>query len=449
MAPPPRFGGAQFSELRRSATDRKIAGVCGGLGRWLNVDPLVFRVVFAVLALFGGAGLLAYGLAWLLVPDEGAAMSEAEALLRHGRHSGGQFVAALLVLVGVTAFGGVLFGGPGPLGLVALAAIAVLVVASARRPAQAGAPAAFAPPASGPTTAAPPYNPAHAPYDPARVPYDPARVPYDPARVPYAPVAAPAPPPGWPVGPPLPPPPPPAPRPPKQRSYLAAIVLSGALVVAGSILAWADVTDNDTDAAVVIAAVLAVLGIGLVVAAWWGRARSLIGWAVVAALALGAATAVDVDVRGGTGERSWEPRSVSELQSPYRLGAGEADLDLTELDASGTVEVRASLGMGDLRVHVPTDVDVVVDAHAGFGVVDLPGFEDGGTSVDVERTDPAPSGPARATLRLVLDVDMGRVAVLQGAPLDDPYTPGPATPTPATPTPSTPTTSTPTAEETP
>ena len=45
--------------LRRSATDRKIAGVAGGLARHLDIDPTVLRVLFVVLAFFGGAGLLA------------------------------------------------------------------------------------------------------------------------------------------------------------------------------------------------------------------------------------------------------------------------------------------------------------------------------------------------------------------------------------------------------
>src|ERR671918_774010 len=43
-----------YSGLRRSRTDRKIAGVAGGLGRHLNIDPTVLRVVFVVLSLFGG-----------------------------------------------------------------------------------------------------------------------------------------------------------------------------------------------------------------------------------------------------------------------------------------------------------------------------------------------------------------------------------------------------------
>src|SRR6478672_8802339 len=60
-----------YEALRRSVTDRKIAGVAGGLGRHLNIDPTVLRVLFVVLCFFGGAGFVAYGVAWLLVPEEG------------------------------------------------------------------------------------------------------------------------------------------------------------------------------------------------------------------------------------------------------------------------------------------------------------------------------------------------------------------------------------------
>ena len=56
--------------LYRSRKDRKLAGVCGGVGEYLNVDPTVVRVLFVVLAVLGGAGLLIYLAMWLLVPEE-------------------------------------------------------------------------------------------------------------------------------------------------------------------------------------------------------------------------------------------------------------------------------------------------------------------------------------------------------------------------------------------
>jgi phage shock protein PspC (stress-responsive transcriptional regulator) len=57
--------------LTRSRSDRVVGGVCGGLGRYFNVDPLFFRIGVVVLAFVGGAGLLAYLAALLLVPSDG------------------------------------------------------------------------------------------------------------------------------------------------------------------------------------------------------------------------------------------------------------------------------------------------------------------------------------------------------------------------------------------
>ena len=57
--------------LRRSRSDRIGAGVAGGLGEYFGVDPVLFRVLFATAAFFGGAGVLAYLLAWAAIPEEG------------------------------------------------------------------------------------------------------------------------------------------------------------------------------------------------------------------------------------------------------------------------------------------------------------------------------------------------------------------------------------------
>jgi phage shock protein C len=66
---------AQTRKLYRSRTDRKLAGVCGGLAQYLNLDVTLIRVLFVVLALLGGPGIVIYGVMWLVVPvePEGAA----------------------------------------------------------------------------------------------------------------------------------------------------------------------------------------------------------------------------------------------------------------------------------------------------------------------------------------------------------------------------------------
>jgi len=58
-------------QLTRSRTHRVVAGVCGGIAEYFNLDVTLVRLVTAVTCLFWGAGILAYGLAWLLLPEEG------------------------------------------------------------------------------------------------------------------------------------------------------------------------------------------------------------------------------------------------------------------------------------------------------------------------------------------------------------------------------------------
>ncbi len=54
--------------LYRSSTNSVIAGVCGGLGEYLDTDPVLFRVLFVLAALFGGGGLIVYIVLWIVVP---------------------------------------------------------------------------------------------------------------------------------------------------------------------------------------------------------------------------------------------------------------------------------------------------------------------------------------------------------------------------------------------
>lgn len=56
--------------IRRSIHNRKIAGVCGGIGEFLDVDPTIIRVIYVVLVLAGGVGILPYLLAWIIIPEE-------------------------------------------------------------------------------------------------------------------------------------------------------------------------------------------------------------------------------------------------------------------------------------------------------------------------------------------------------------------------------------------
>jgi phage shock protein C len=56
--------------LVRTRDDRVIAGVCGGVGRYLGIDPVLVRVAAVLLVLLAGTGLLAYVIAWIVMPEE-------------------------------------------------------------------------------------------------------------------------------------------------------------------------------------------------------------------------------------------------------------------------------------------------------------------------------------------------------------------------------------------
>ena len=75
--------------------------MAGGIGRAFGVDPVLIRVAFVVLTIFGGFGLLLYVLGWLLLPADGDEVSPAESLLGRGRSSTPPVLAVGLAIVAV------------------------------------------------------------------------------------------------------------------------------------------------------------------------------------------------------------------------------------------------------------------------------------------------------------------------------------------------------------
>lgn len=61
----------QLKKLIRSKKDRIIAGVCGGLGEYLDIDAVFFRLAFILLTLAGGSGILIYIIMFVIIPEEG------------------------------------------------------------------------------------------------------------------------------------------------------------------------------------------------------------------------------------------------------------------------------------------------------------------------------------------------------------------------------------------
>jgi len=84
-------------KLYRSRQQRMIAGVCGGLAEYFNVDVTVVRLLWVVITLFGGAGLLAYLILWLVVPPE----PDSRDAIAPAPRSGSTALGVILVLAGL------------------------------------------------------------------------------------------------------------------------------------------------------------------------------------------------------------------------------------------------------------------------------------------------------------------------------------------------------------
>jgi phage shock protein C len=110
VAPPPPEPAAHDpaystgpKRLYRSRDDSVIAGVCGGLGKYLGIDPVLIRIAAVVLIFAGGAGILLYGIGWIAIPDEpepGAAPA-AWAAGEPERTSGAVLLGLVFVVLGL------------------------------------------------------------------------------------------------------------------------------------------------------------------------------------------------------------------------------------------------------------------------------------------------------------------------------------------------------------
>jgi phage shock protein PspC (stress-responsive transcriptional regulator) len=370
--PPPAY---RRPALRRSVTDRKIAGVAGGLGRYFGIDPLIFRVVLLTLAVFGGSGLLLYGVGWLLVPEEGSDESEVARLL-NGRATPKIIGGILLAVVGLIAVGNFAHTGFGFGGFAALVALVIAAYLISRNDNDKPlvAPRQAAPPQPPPTYYGPQAPGAYGQTTGTAYTDTP---PPAPAYVP--PAWTPPPAPAW------------TPPPPRPKSPLGRVTVSLALVAAGALVAWNLATTHDVPAEVVFAVCLAVVGLGLVVGAFLGRARGLIVVGAVLVVATSIAAISHVGFRGGVGDRTWAPHTVAGVHDVYRLGIGESTLDLSQVQfAPGdTVDIRVRQGIGDLTILLPDGVPADVDMDVNAGAVRLPtGAERHGTSVHRRYVDP-------------------------------------------------------------
>ena len=96
-----------MKHLYRSHANRVLGGVCGGLGHYFNIDPVLIRLVWLLLILFGGIGLVLYLIAWVIIPvEKGSEAVEGGTGDRAGQGKGRFWWGLALVVMGVVIWGG-------------------------------------------------------------------------------------------------------------------------------------------------------------------------------------------------------------------------------------------------------------------------------------------------------------------------------------------------------
>jgi phage shock protein PspC (stress-responsive transcriptional regulator) len=398
-----------LGRLRRIAAHRKVAGVAGGIARHLDIDPLIVRVAFVVLSLFGGAGVIVYAACWILLPEDGQVNPPL------GLDERSRSVALILVgILGIALLVGQWdwFWVPGPLILVAL----VVWLFMSRRN-DTAATGSFAPPPgvpnAGPDAVTPeqrwaPAQTAVAPtYD---VPVEQQPTPYDgaayqqptyPHQTAYQPPAAPTYPTQYVAA---------SPRNPRKRGPILFWFTMAVAALAVGVVGIVDVSGAPVAGSTYPAVVVGVVGVMLLIGSFYGRAGGLI---LVGLLATGATAAALGAEKWDTEPVEIVPATSSEVLDDYSYDVGEYELDLSKLSDPEALDgetIHMSLDVGELAVVVPADMDVnVVGTVHGPGGTTLFGTESGG--IDHQAEGSHDGGTDVPQLTLDLEIEVGHIDV--------------------------------------
>jgi len=451
-APPPEAppwapswaAGTSFTrdKLVRPRQGRYVAGVCAALGRATNTDPVLWRVLVAVLGVLSGVGLLLYLIGWLIIPSEGDTASPIESLLGKGRSGMAPLSVVLLGAAAVVSFGFIVHDG---MRASLLGAAVVLGAILLIKRGGSGTSATFPPAAPGGTPpAGVPVDEPVAAYAPAGFPPPAATAPAEePVTTPFPPVIPPLPhiPPVPPI-PPMPPPsgyrppfaphgpyattstaprfeppkprPPKAPKPPRERSKLGRLTFFAILMALGVMAAF-DMAGAHIAVSAYFAAALVTIALGLIVGAWLGRARGLIALAILTSIGLGISTGVE-RFGGDVGNSVYRPQSLGAVADRYDFTAGNATLDLRDVDFAGKKQnVTLTMKLGQLRVLLPPTVDTTASVKVDGGRAVLFGRDFTADRNDTVHTatDLGNDGAGGGTLELDLQMDTGNVEVLR------------------------------------
>ncbi|HYU85941.1 MAG TPA: PspC domain-containing protein [Kribbellaceae bacterium] len=365
--------------MRRSETDRVAAGLAGGMGEYFGVDPVIFRVLFATTAFFGGAGILAYLIAWAVIPERSQVNAPIDRFVAGmRRRKVPLWVAAvgavLVVWIVLSSWWVPWHAFPWMFFPLLLAAV-ILAVALSRRPAQPIAPQA---PQAQPTQATQPM-PAYGP-PPGFTGPQPATGEFR-SWISEARQAA------------------------RERRRRSAPVRWGTLGGLAAVLVVLAALDVAWGVAIPVYfwAVLLIVTAGLVVGAvmrrpvWW--ISVLLVPAAIGAFVFAGCRA---SLHDGSGDNTYTPVNAAALHTNYRQAFGRLQLDLsqvTALDAPQTIHVRQAAGQ--VRLLVPRSLAIIVHAKVHLGDVTIDGRTDsGGMSLRSDLVTPGPGSP------LTIDVNI-------------------------------------------
>lgn len=410
------------SRPRRPQEGRKLAGVAAGIGKRYGLDPVVVRVGLVTATVFGGAGLLFYVLGWLLFAEERDQVSGFESMIGRGHSamSKGFAIAACIALVPITSwvFGGSWFsagwlGGGGFIGSALLLGALFLLH---RDRGHLNRPFAAAAPTTGYSSGGHEFNAAFSmsgtdakATGESDSPATPPK--WDPLGA--APFAWDLPDPN-PAPEPIPPAPPAPPR--RRRSKVGIATFGIALLTAGAGVAG-NLTGVDWFTIQhIIGMTLGVLGAGLVIGAFTGGGRGLIGLAIPLSIAGVVLTSVPGGIHGGFGDLNVTPRSAAELQPLYQHSAGDIDLDLTKLPLGPPIATEIRNGAGSVDVTVPANADVTFTCQNSAGTIDCLDHEQNGVGTGpvtgVDLGDDRAAGGQKITL--TIHNSAGKVEVRRG-----------------------------------
>ena len=361
-----------FSRLRRSVTDRHVAGVAGGIARHLDIDPIIVRVALVVAVFFGGAGLLAYIGAWILVPEEGTD-DEPLGLDARSRSLALAGVGVLALLCAVGDWAGA-FWFPWPLAI--LAAVVIWFLNRKDRTPREQAGYGYAEPTFTGAEAV-----SETSYAPAVQQYarEPRRQPRNPRR-----------------------------RGPVLFFFTLALVALAEGVLGVVDLAGVAVTDSAYPALA-----LGIIALMLLVGSFWGRAGGLIALGLVAALVTAIGTASS---QFPEDHHTFAPTSPGEVRDSYEFGGGELLLDLSgvgDVDALDGRDIAIDGVGGRVEVLVPDGMDVAVQTQVVAG--DSRVFDQRSDGFDVAQNGFLDGGDEVPDMTITIDLVAGEIIVREAA----------------------------------